>query len=255
MNVQKQFDTVTGALNIFDMSYLISGTTMLGGLIYTFSGFKDFVFHKEQVTLSVIVCIVIAYVLGMISWIAGKQIRYWLMKHFWERDKDADFEFMFSEAATHFTFKDELITKLIEENKKVAFSYMWMRLDKSQSEDCRNRFVYISRFWVLRAIYEGLILPVMFLSVTVFVRCYPVWNDLGEAFIQWFDGWCGFPIHPVFGKILVGLLFALIFSIIAGIFIKLLIDEAKKCIDTQVREVIVAYYYFYEEDDTHQDIT
>lgn len=64
-----------------------------------------------------------------------------------------------------------------------------------------------------------------------------------------------FPIHPVFGKILVGLLFALIFSIIAGIFIKLLIDEAKKCIDTQVREVIVAYYYFYEEDDTHQDIT
>lgn len=82
MNVQKQFDTVTGALNIFDMSYLISGTTMLGVLIYTFSGFKDFVFHKEQVTLSVIVCIVTAYVLGMISWIAGKQIRYWLMKHF-----------------------------------------------------------------------------------------------------------------------------------------------------------------------------
>lgn len=35
----------------------------------------------------------------------------------------------------------------------------------------------------------------------------------------------------------------------------MLIDEAKKCIDTQVREVIVAYYYFYEEDDTHQDIT
>ena len=251
MDFQKQFDTVTGALNIFDMSYLVSGATMLGVLVYAFPDLKGFVFHKDQVTVSIIICIVIAYVLGMISWIAGKQFRYWMMKHFGARDKDADFEFMFSETATHFTFKDELITKLIEENKKVAFSYMWMRLDKSQSEDCRNRFVYISRFWVLRAIYEGLILPVMFLSVTVFVRCYPVWNDLGEAFIQWFDGWCGFPIHPVFGKILVGLLFALIFSIIAGIFIKLLIDEAKKCIDTQVREVIVAYYYFYEEDDTH----
>ena len=73
---------------------------------YRFADTVNFVFHKEQVTLSVIVCIVIAYVLGMISWIAGKQIRYWLMKHFWERDKDADFEFMFSEAATHFTFKD-----------------------------------------------------------------------------------------------------------------------------------------------------
>lgn len=141
------------------------------------------------------------------------------------------------------------------DSKSVAYSYMWMRLDKSQSEDCRNRFVYISRFWVLRAIYEGLILPVMFLSVTVFLRCYPVWNDLGETFIQWIGGLCGFTIHPIFGKILVGLLFALIISIIAGIFIKLLIDEAKKCIDTQVREVIVAYYHFYEEDNTHQDIT
>lgn len=46
MNIQKQFDTVTGALNIFDMSYLISGTAMLGLLIYAFPEFKGFVFHK-----------------------------------------------------------------------------------------------------------------------------------------------------------------------------------------------------------------
>lgn len=36
MNIQKQFDTVTGALNIFDMSYLVSGVTMLGVLVYAF---------------------------------------------------------------------------------------------------------------------------------------------------------------------------------------------------------------------------
>ena len=85
MDIQKQFDIVTGALNIFDMSYLISGATMLGVLVYAFPGFKDFVFHKELVILSVIACIVIAYVLGMICWIAGKQIRYWMMEHFLEK--------------------------------------------------------------------------------------------------------------------------------------------------------------------------
>lgn len=42
MDFQKQFDTVTGALNIFDMSYLVSGTTMLGVLVYAFPGLKDF---------------------------------------------------------------------------------------------------------------------------------------------------------------------------------------------------------------------
>lgn len=255
MNFQKQFDTVTGALNIFDMSYLISGTAMLGLLIYAFPEFKGFVFHKNQVILSVAVCIIIAYVLGMINWIAGKQFRCWIMKRFENKSKDDYLNSTFEDTAKHFVFKNETITKLMADSKSVAYSYMWMRLDKSQSEDCRNRFVYISRFWVLRAIYEGLILPVMFLSVTVFLRCYPVWNDLGEAFILWIGGLCGFPIYPIFGKILVGLLFALIISIIAGIFIKLLIDEAKKCIDTQVREVIVAYYHFYEEDNTHQDIT
>lgn len=85
MNFQKQFDTVTGALNIFDMSYLVSGATMLGVLVYAFPGLKGFVFHKDQVTVSIIICIVIAYVLGMISWIAGKQFRYWMMKHFGDK--------------------------------------------------------------------------------------------------------------------------------------------------------------------------
>ena len=79
MDFQKQFDTVTGALNIFDMSYLVSGATMLGVLVYAFPGLKDFVFHKDQVTVSILICVVLAYVLGMLSWIAGKQIRYWMM--------------------------------------------------------------------------------------------------------------------------------------------------------------------------------
>lgn len=247
MNVQKQFDTVTGALNIFDMSYLISGTTMLGVLIYTFSGFKDFVFHKEQVTLSVIVCIVIAYVLGMISWIAGKQIRYWLMKHFGERDKDADFEFMFSEAATHFTFKDELITKLIEENKKVAFSYMWMRLDNSQDEDCRNRFVYISRFWVLRAIYEGLMLPVLLLFVSLLIKHFTMWRSWFEVFNQWQSNWSGKVIYSWAENIIVSILGVCIMATFTYCIMNLLAKEARRCANTQIREVIVAYYHLVEE--------
>lgn len=96
MDFQKQFDTVTGALNIFDMSYLVSGATMLGVLVYAFPDLKGFVFHKDQVTLSILVCVVFTYVLGMISWIAGKQLRYWMMKHFWEKKtNDADFSSKF----------------------------------------------------------------------------------------------------------------------------------------------------------------
>lgn len=248
MDFQKQFDTVTGALNIFDMSYLVSGATMLGVLVYAFPGLKDFVFHKDQVTVSILICVVLAYVLGMLSWIAGKQIRYWMMEHFWEKNtNDEDFESKFKETAQRFNFQGETIKKLIEDDKNIAYSYMWMRLDKSQDEDCRSRFVFASRSWVLRAIYEGLIPPVFILAVTILVKYFSVWKGWCNTFCQWLDGWSGVVI-PSWGKnAIVGLLGVVIMTSIAYIVVKLLAREARRCANTQIREVIVAYYHFIED--------
>ena len=248
MDFQKQFDTVTGALNIFDMSYLVSGATMLGVLVYAFPGLKDFVFHKDQVTVSILICVVLAYVLGMLSWIAGKQIRYWMMEHFGEKKtNDEDFESKFNETAQRFNFQGETIKKLMEDDKNIAYSYMWMRLDKSQDEDCRSRFVFASRSWVQRAIYEGLIPPVFVLAATILVKYFTVWKGWCETFSQWQNGWSGVVI-PSWGKnAIVGLLGVVIMTSIAYIIVKLLAKEARRCANTQIREVIVAYYHFIED--------
>lgn len=248
MDFQKQFDTVTGALNIFDMSYLVSGATMLGVLVYAFPGLKDFVFHKDQVMVSILICVVLAYVLGMLSWIAGKQIRYWMMEHFWEKKtNDEDFESKFKETAQRFNFQGETIKKLMEDDKNIAYSYMWMRLDKSQDEDCRSRFVFASRSWVLRAIYEGLIPPVFILAATILVKYFSVWKGWCNTFCQWLGGWSAVVI-PSWGKnAIVGLLGVVIMTSIAYIIVKLLAREARRCANTQIREVIVAYYHFIED--------
>ena len=247
MNFQKQFDTVTGALNIFDMSYLVSGATMLGVLVYAFPGLKGFVFHKDQVTVSIIICIVVAYVLGMISWIAGKQFRYWMMKHFGDKKtNDEDFKFKFQETAQCFNFQDETIKKLMEDDKNIAYSYMWMRLDKSQDEDCRSRFVFASRSWVLRAIYEGLIPPVFILAVTILVKYFPVWKGWCETFSQWQSGWTGKIILSWGENIIVSILGVVVMTFTSYVIVKLLAKEARRCANTQIREVIVAYYHFVE---------
>lgn len=247
MDFQKQFDTVTGALNIFDMSYLVSGVTMLGVLIYAFPDMKGFVFHKDQVTVSIIVCIVIAYVLGMISWIAGKQFRYWMMEHFWEKKtNDEDFESKFKETAQCFNFQGETVKKLMKDNKNIAYSYMWMRLDKSQDEDCRSRFVFASRSWVLRAIYEGLIPPVFILAATILVKYFSVLKGWCETFSQWQSGWTGKIILPWGENIIVSILGAVVMTFVSYIVVKLLAREARRCANTQIREVIVAYYHFVE---------
>lgn len=247
MDFQKQFDTVTGALNIFDMSYLVSGATMLGVLVYAFPGLKGFVFHKDQVMVSIIICIVIAYVLGMISWIAGKQFRYWMMKHFGDKKtNDEDFESKFQETAQCFDFHGETIKKLMEDDKNIAYSYMWMRLDKSQDEDCRSRFVFASRSWVLRAIYEGLIPPVFVLAATILVKYFSVWKGWCETFSQWQSDWTGKIILPWGENIIVGVIGAVVMTSASYIIVKLLAREARRCANTQIREVIVAYYHFVE---------
>lgn len=247
MDFQKQFDTITGALNIFDMSYLVSGVTMLGVLVYAFPDMKGFVFHKDQLTVSIIVCIVIAYVLGMISWIAGKQFRYWMMEHFGEKKtNDEDFESKFKETAQCFNFQGETIKKLMEDDKNIAYSYMWMRLDKSQDEDCRSRFVFASRSWVLRAIYEGLIPPVFVLAATILVKYFSVWKGWCETFSQWLSDWTGKIILPWGENIIVGVIGAVVMTSASYIIVKLLAREARRCANTQIREVIVAYYHFVE---------
>lgn len=248
MDFQKQFDTVTGALNIFDMSYLVSGATMLGVLVYAFPSLKGFVFHKDQVTVSIIICIVIAYVLGMISWIAGKQFRYWMMKHFGDKKtNDEDFKSKFQETAQCFNFQDETIKKLMEDDKNIAYSYMWMRLDKSQDEDCRSRFVFASRSWVLRAIYEGLIPPVFVLAATILVKYFSVWKEWCNTFCQWLGGWSGVVIPSWGENIIVSILGAVVMTFTSYIIVKLLAKEARRCANTQIREVIVAYYHFIED--------
>ena len=186
----------------------------------------------------------------MLSWIAGKQIRYWMMEHFGEKKtNDEDFESKFKEIAQCFNFQGETIKKLMEDDKNIAYSYMWMRLDKSQDEDCRSRFVFASRSWVLRAIYEGLIPPVFILAVTILVKYFPVWKGWCNTFCQWFGGWSGVVI-PSWGKnALVGLLGVVIMTSIAYIIVKLLAREARRCANTQIREVIVAYYHFVENNE------
>lgn len=239
MNFQKQFDTVTGALNIFDMSYLVSGAAMLAVLVYAFPCFRDFVFHDNQVMLSVFVCVVITYILGLICWVAGKQIRYLCI----DSHEDA-VKRKVRQALRNLPLSPQIVRlKLMDED--MAYSYMWMKLDKSDDEDCRNRLSYISRFWVLRAIYEGLIPSVLVLGIVLFVKfqtivvCSIVANEYGvKVVLLCLIKTIG--LTWAYNLTLFLVIFGLVFFVDY-----LLAKEAKRCVETQIREVVVAYYNFF----------
>lgn len=62
------------------------------------------------------------------------------------------------------------IVKIKSMGMDMAYSYMWMKLDKSDNAGCRSRFLYVSHFWVLRAIYEGLIPSVIVLGLVLLAK-------------------------------------------------------------------------------------
>lgn len=244
MNFQKQFDTITGALNIFDMSYLVSGAAMLMVLVYVFPEVKVFVFHENQITISILESIIVTYIFGLINWILGKQICNLIMgshaKYF-----SKQFEKNFAKLPQD----DSEIIKLKNMGQDMAFSYMWMKLDKSENANCRSRYLYVSRFWVMRAIYEGLIPSVIVLFIVLLLKGQTIFC------LKAIGGCCLKALvlslaNLVLSTWLANLVWFVLMIVIMAFIIVGLGKEAEKCVKTQVREVIVAYYDFYVHERT-----
>lgn len=142
---QKIIDILSNAFSILDFSYIISG-----GFTFIIILFDLHYHHYElfirNITITIVCGIFLAYICGLSSWIIGKLIR----KIFQNTDKD--FEETYDRAINALA-PDAL--SLPVSDKKLAYSYMWIELQKR--EEAKERIVFINRMWVMRAVFEGLI--------------------------------------------------------------------------------------------------
>lgn len=236
LDFQKQFNAVTGALNLFDMSYFVSGAAMFLSLLLVFTDTISKFIDKDHLIFSCIGCIVAIYILGILCWITGKNLRYFFM-FVTTRKRNAVAIAFEKEFTTNYEAlglsENTRISHIVNgaNGKSVAYSYMWAMLDRSENSDCRERFLYASRFWVLRAIYEGLIVPVAFLITCFYINYYNC---------------CGIFSFKISNMVFYPLSF-IVYVAFAYMFIYLLTNEAKTCANTQIREILVAYKRFESE--------
>ena len=224
VSFQKQFDNLTGTLNIFDMSFLLFGSIMLFSCFLLFPVIRAFMIHSNHILLSLLLCIVISYGVGLICRILGKKIAELFRNLFLKKSKQCSFEKYFAIQFNAMPFNDSVLVELVRtKHEDMVYSYMWMKLDASEDSSCRNRFLYVSRIWVLKAIYEGLIPTVVLLTTAIGVYCF-ILNKVEQQL---------WPLFP----------FVVIFAVW---IIYLLAKEADYCCKTQIREVIVAYFDFIE---------
>lgn len=240
MDFQKQIDTITGALSLFDLSYLVSGAAMLGAVSFAYPEFGGFLFHDEHVISSLMVCVVAAYIAGLFSWVLGKRMRY-LAMGIWKWDKYAvknDLEDLLDKACSVYILGERSkIKRMMDINKSMAYSYMWMKLDKADNEDCKRRFDFISRFWTFRAMYEGLMPPVIVFAIAFYTK-YSV-----ECF-------CSSSCFCMALKNIdiCSILYFLVVFGAAALLVIALGMEARKCFKTQLKEVVNAFCEFCPEE-------
>lgn len=236
LDFQKQFNAVTGALSLFDMSYFVSGAAMFLSLLLVFTDTISKFIDKDHLIFSCIGCIVAIYIFGILCWITGKNLRYFFMFVTTRKRNVVAIAFE-KEFATNYEAlglsENTRISHIVNgaNGKSVAYSYMWAMLDRSEKSDCRERFIYASRFWVLRAIYEGLIVPVVFLTTCFYANSYNCCDVLSFDISNTM-------FYPLPFIVYVALVYA---------FIYLLSNEAKTCANTQIREILVAYKRFESE--------
>ena len=266
VDIGKKFDIVTETLNIFDMSFLVSGSAMLGVCFCALPQMERYFIRKDYEIFSFLFCIWFAYVLGLICRVSGKYITMALCRIFKKRIKeknqrtkknvlvennnDAEFPaekpngIIPTKSLGVFIVKDEdgsenvkCMTDSDVENVKnyvkFCYSYMWMKLDTSRNPDCRRRFLYVSRIWVLKAIFEGLIPPVLFLSTIMLCK----YDELFTCKCFSNNYYVGFPI----------------IILLTVLIVAFLVMESLYCDKSLRREVEVAYYDFYiepEEEET-----
>lgn len=233
MNFQKQFDTLTGALNLFDLSYLVSGAAMIGVVALVFPSCL-YLMNTMSKLYFVVAIIFATYITGMFSWIIGKRMRYFFTKIFEGVEIEEDFQHVFATTYAVLNFHTTEIRNMIDRDKNVAYAYMWQKLEANEKDVGKRRFLFISRFWTLRAIYEGLILPFTLLVI---------WSFWKSGIVERFWKACEYQDATVlkfFSYFLIGVY-------IWYIVVSCLSREARRCANTQIKEVIIAYYHFFEE--------
>lgn len=211
-SVQGIIDKLSEGLNFFDFSYFISGFATYCSIVY----FVQEGFYKTiELPLweLIVFSLVLIYISGLLSFSIGKRLRTFCVfdsegeprKYFKKRGVKS-FKKLFESALREFQ-----ITEILPTGRK-AYSMMWLVI---KQKDIHGKFYpYLFRQWVMQAVYEGLI----FTSLLTFVF---------SVILCWFDD-SNICLHTMLA----------FFCVIS---MKVCAREARKSVENQILEVVIAY--------------
>lgn len=239
---------IASFFDLFDLSFFISGGFSLLGLHYLFFILRaDFPWPEGEV-LSAVVAVLLAYVLGLLCFAAGRPARRFVQRSFEPRQtpfeagggapgasaqpgQDLRGAYLAKLVTSHRLDRDELLKRYWEDDsgrKKAPsdamdtiYPLMWAELRQSAPLAPSSRL--LTAYWVRAAIYDGLI-PALILWIAV----------LGRA---WYDHLHGVGIPLVAGP---GMLLLALGCLVCA-------SEARRCDQYQADELAATLRWWLDQ--------
>lgn len=208
-------DRISGILDFFDFSFIVSGLLTYGIILYTADSMISVNFQNYNLGMIVVVSIVLAYICGLVSFSIGKSLKNVINKKYFNNVFKETLDFVNSEPYQNSDNITEY-SKMNERYYKTIYSKMWMEL--RYCEDAKETIRYINRFWMMEAVYEGLFVSFILGAIS------------SIYFLVFVDDSC----HSF-------CLIALALSLIAMVFSFI---EARKCAKAQIVEIVLTYKKF-----------
>lgn len=213
---QKLIDTLSNAFSILDFSYIVSGG--LAFLLILFDLHKNYTsFMMENLTITIVCGVFLSYICGLFAWLIGRFIRRKTFKIMYKQTIEETFRSVYNDAIASLTKIDDPKKMPMTYAPSLSYEYMWIGLEKK--EEAASRVNYIHRFWVMQAVFEGLI-TVLILAIGILWHLKP---DNADCEL---------------------LCCMVLLSILFIFLMKLCCNEAKRCAETQIREVVLSYYQY-----------
>lgn len=227
--LSKVFDSIGGALHIFDFSFFVSGFVTLSIILVDVIAHHglEWIGYCEKLPGWIVVLLVLmfVYVCGLISWMVGRVMRSAMMTDYGGNDDEDSTVNDFNKEFER--LKDSLSMSnlpTIKENTDM-YGYMWIKLDSiTENPNVKNRLSYCNRLWVMRALFEGLLFS-WILGITVLVDVFIVWGLFSSALVY-------------------GIL--LFFGLIMLIYFTY--RTASRYANDQIKEILTAYKVYIEEE-------
>ena len=251
MNFQKIIDCIAEAFSVFDFSYIISGGLTFFLLLVDLIYIHDVTISLEGTFYKLVLAIFLSYVCGLIVWVMGRSLRAFIS------DKDEDYVNIYKTTLLSLGTSFQVPIQINTESKqtkidsiKTTYSYMWSWLQtKRNNEDINAKLKLINRYWVMQAVFEGLIGVVIVAFFIGLDFYFNVGTQCTGGLPSLIIDFCSnIPLLKFFLFLAFSiagywhLIIILIMFLVSCCLVYLFGHEAKRYARTQIRDLITLYY-------------